>query len=226
MKKTFIVANWKSNKTEIEANSWLEEISKFRFEISNKEIIICPPFTFLLELKNGIKDKNLEFKLGGQNISQFDEGPYTGEMSAKQIKEFAEYVLVGHSERRKNFFETDEIVNAKIVQAFKNELTPIICVSNLEQAQAILNSVKGKTGFIVAYEPIFAIGSGTADTPENADKMAKNIKSILGNVFVLYGGSVTPVNINGFAKMSSIDGVLIGRASLDAKEFYEIIQNT
>ena len=166
------------------------------------------------------------FKLGGQNISQFDEGPYTGEMSAKQIKEFAEYVLVGHSERRKNFFETDEIVNAKILQAFKNGLAPIVCVSNLEQTQAIQNAVKGKTGLIVAYEPIFAIGSGTADTPENADKMAKSIKDILGEVFVLYGGSVTPVNINGFAKMSSIDGVLIGRASLDAKEFYEIIQNT
>ncbi len=227
MKKTFIVANWKSNKTILQAKEWFRTINNSQLAINKeeKEVIICPSFTLLPFVKESIVKSQLSIVVGAQDISQFDEGAYTGEVNGKQIKEYADYIIVGHSERRRNFSENDEIVNAKIAQALKNELTPIICVSSLKQAEAIQNAVKNNTQFIVAYEPLFAIGSGTADTPENADQMAKSIKNILGQIPVLYGGSVTANNIGSFTKMSNIDGVLIGKASLDAKEFSKILKN-
>lgn len=225
MKKAFIVANWKSNKTESEANSWLQRFKNYDLRIMNKEIIICPSFTLLSNLKSYILNFNSPIKLGAQDISQFDEGAYTGEVNGKEIRELAQFVIIGHSERRKNFSESDEVVNAKINQALKNGLTPIVCVSSLEQAKALDYKAQNKAQVIVAYEPLFAIGSGTSDTPENADQMARNIKNILGEIPVLYGGSVTPANISLFSKMPNIEGALIGKASLNVQEFYAIIQN-
>lgn len=225
MKKTFIVANWKSNMTSLEANSWLKDFNIQDLELIDKEIIICPPFTLLSDLKSYVIDHKLPVKIGAQDISPLDKGAYTGGINGQQLKEFAEFVIVGHSERRKNFSESEEIVNLKIDQAFKSGLVVIVCVSNLEQVKTLQEKAKGNSQLVIAYEPLFAIGSGIADTPENADQMARNVKNILGEIPVLYGGSVTSNNVGNFTKMPNIDGALIGKASLDPSEFLQIIKN-
>ncbi|MBI2028058.1 MAG: triosephosphate isomerase [Candidatus Levybacteria bacterium] len=228
MKKVFIVANWKSNKITKEARKWIEDLSNSNFNFMDfKEIIICPSFSLLSSVKLGIQEiigQKLKIKVGAQDISQFDEGAYTGGVNGRQIKELADYVIVGHSERRNNFGEDGKIVNEKISKALKYNLIPILCVSDMKQIHDS-RLVIHNSNFIVAYEPTFAIGTGTPDTPENADKMAKNIKEILGEIPVLYGGSVSKFNIKSFTQMSYIDGALVGRASLDVKEFATIIQN-
>jgi triosephosphate isomerase (TIM) len=223
IKKIFIVANWKSNMTESDAKNWLNGFKIEDVDLTSKEIIICPPFTLLLDLKSYFSNKS-SIKIGAQDISPMDEGAYTGGINGKQIREFAEFVIVGHSERRKNFSETEEMISLKIGQAFGSDLTVIVCVSNMEQAKA-LQKFKGNSQLIVAYEPLFAIGSGNADTPENADRAAKDIKNILGEIPILYGGSATSSNIGGFIKMPNVNGALIGRASLDPTEFLQIIKN-
>lgn len=211
MKRIFIVANWKSNKVCPELGEWVQQISN-----SNREIIICPSFTLLHELHSAIKKLNLSIKLGAQNISPFDEGAYTGEVNGKQIKEFADYVIIGHSERRQNFKETDEMLVKKVQMAQKYLLTPLFCIQ--DQDTFIPEGVK-----IVAYEPVKAIGTGNSDTPENAERIARVVKG-KGMQFVLYGGSVTSANVSNFTKMPSIDGVLVGGASLDASEFAKVVQ--
>lgn len=224
MKKILIVANWKSNKTELETKDWLSAIIDLKREnLENKEIIVCPPFTFLPDMKAFIDEQSLPIKLGAQDISPFDEGAHTGEINGRQIKEFADFVIVGHSERRKNFLESEDLLNKKIDKAFKYGLAVIACASNLEQIKTFQR--KEKCQLIVAYEPLFAIGTGLPDTPENADGMSLSIKDVLGNIPILYGGSVDSENISGFTKKPNIDGVLVGRASLNPKEFYAIIQN-
>ncbi len=232
MKRLFIVANWKSNKTLQQTEAWFAEFSPPAggFQFSNKEVIICPPFTLLPNLKSYLLNHKSAVRLGAQDISPFDEGAYTGEVNGTQIKEFADYVIIGHSERRKHFGETNEVVENKIIQAIKNNLTPIICVSSLTQisklkSQNYSSKLKnmGKT-MIIAYEPLFAIGSGKPDTPENANNMAKKIKEII-NVPVIYGGSVTDKNVLSFTSMPNIDGVLPGKASLDPQVFISLIVN-
>lgn len=217
MKHLFIVANWKSNKTAKEAEDWLNELKNANVDVVNKETIICPPFIPLYKLNSVIKELNLPIKLGAQDISPFDEGAYTGEVNGKQIKEFTDYVIIGHSERRQNFKETDEMLIKKVQMAQKYLLTPIFCIQ--DQDTFVPEGVK-----IVAYEPVAAIGTGNPDTPENAEKVAKAVKE-KGVQFVLYGGSVNTQNVSSFTSMESIGGVLVGNASLDAKEFAKIIQN-
>lgn len=237
MKKLFIVANWKSNKTIKDTEKWLhdfnEELKRKQLSFESKEIIIAPSFTLLEHAKYCLTNLKLTVKLSAQTISPFEEGAYTGEVSARQIKEFGDYVIVGHSERRKNFGEDDEMVNQKLDQTLKQELTPILCISNLQEVQK--SKVKSQNhnsklksydnSMIVAYEPLFAIGSGTPDTPENANEFAKSIKKELGEIPVLYGGSVTSDNVKSFTCMPHIDGVLVGGASLDPLEFLKIIKN-
>lgn len=220
MKKVFIISNWKSNKTESEAKEWLQELNDLQLTINKeeKEIIICPPFTLLSFVRQSIVKSQLSLAVGAQDISQFDEGAYTGEVNGKQIKQFADIVLIGHSERRINFKEDDKTLEEKVSMANKFELTPIYCVQNKDDK--VPSEVK-----IVAYEPISAIGTGNPDTPENADQVAKYLKDHTQVTAVLYGGSVTKNNVMEFTRMPNIDGVLVGGASLNAKEFYEIIQN-
>lgn len=223
MKKLYIVANWKSNKTVSEATEWIERFKIQESRIKNKEIVVCPSFTSLPVLKSLIMNHKSNIKLGAQDISPFDEGAYTGEISGKQIKEFADYCLVGHSERRKNFGEDEEIILQKIDQAIKSNIVPILCISDTNQIQ----NTKYKiliTKMIIAYEPLFAIGTGSPDTPENADKVASEIKKIT-DVPILYGGSVIEGNVQSFTKMPNIDGVLVGGASLDAQQFVSIFKN-
>lgn len=222
MKKAFIVANWKSNKTIPEVAEWFRTFNNLQLTI-NKQIIVCPSFTLLPFVKESIVKGQLSIIVGAQDISPFDEGAYTGEINEKQIKELAEYVIIGHSERRKNFSESDDLINKKIEQAINYGIIPIVCVSSLEQVKSL--KIEDGKKILIAYEPLFAIGSGNADTPENADQMARSIKDVLGEIPVLYGGSVTSNNVSEFSKMLNINGVLIGKASLDAQEFYKIIQN-
>ena len=225
MKKTFIIANWKSNITSSEATSWLESFDIEDLELADKKVIICPSFALLSDIKSYSLKNNSLVKIGAQDISPFGEGSYTGAVNGKQLKDFAEFVIVGHSERRKNFAESNDTVNLKIKKAFEYGLTPIICVSDLEQVKALQETTRTDNNFIIAYEPLFAIGSGTPDTPENADLMADKIKNIIEDIAVVYGGSVTSGNINNYSKMPNISGALVGKASLNPTEFLQIIKN-
>src|SRR3990167_1677538 len=198
MKKLYIVANWKANKTNLEAKEWLQEISNFNppagGQISNdkeKEVVVCPPVTLLSLMHDFVKQNDLSLYLGAQDVSPFGMGAYTGEVAAEQLKELAQYVIVGHSERRKNFHEDDEIIAKKVERAMTVGLEPILCVQGADTP--IPNGVH-----VVAYEPVFAIGTGTPDTPENANAVAKEIKNKHKDASLLYGGSVTSENVASF----------------------------
>jgi len=222
MKKLFIIGNWKSYKTVKETTVWFQELRNKNRElmIKNKEIILCVPFIFLSLAKDLIEKYDLPIKLGSQNISPFGEGKYTGEVNGKQIKEFADYVIIGHSERRNYFSENEVMISQKIEQAISSQLIPILCVSEVKQLQNIKNNMQD---IIIAYEPLFAIGSGTPDSPKNAEKISGEIQKKMHNSIVIYGGSVTAQNVNGFTSTPSISGVLPGGASLNAQEFVNII---
>ncbi len=219
MNNLFIVANWKSNKTLDEAKKWFDELDISQINLDGKEIIICPPFTLLSFLKEEIDKRNLPINLGAQDVSGFGSGSYTGEVSVEELREFTQYVIIGHSERRKNFHEDDSLLAQKVSMSLSSNLTPIFCVSSPDMF--IPQGVS-----LVAYEPLSAIGTGNADNPENADEVAAQIKKNNKQMTtVLYGGSVTPENVKSFTEMENIDGVLVGGASLDASSFSEIVQN-
>lgn len=221
MNKLFIVTNLKSNKNENEAKIWLEgfkKIKEIEGSLLEKEIVVCPSFTELSLFKSFTLENNLPVKLGAQNVSPFDEGAYTGEVNAKQIRDYSDYVLIGHSERRNNFNESQDQLSQKVEVSLKYGLTPIFCVQG--SGNKIPNGIK-----ILAYEPLFAIGSGNPDTPQNADKVAKEYLSNSNDYHILYGGSVTSDNVSSFTKMENINGVLVGGAGLDFEEFIKIIEN-
>lgn len=219
MKKLFIVANWKANIAVSQANNWL---GRFKIEDSgfkNKEIVICPPFILLPILKSYIINHKSSIKLGAQDVSPFPKGAYTGEVAAEQLGEFVTHVIIGHSERRQYFKESDQMLFNKVDMAVENHLEPIFCVQDV-------HAVIPKEVRIVAYEPIFAIGTGNPDTPKSADSVAEALKQKYSSVkYVLYGGSVTEKNVYSFTSMSNIDGVLVGGASLDPVAFSRIITN-
>lgn len=222
MKKLFIIGNWKSNKTSQEARAWAEGFSHVFKKQEDKEVIVCPSFSVLPTFHYFVLSAKMQIVIGAQDVSPYDEGSYTGEVNAKQIKETAVYVLIGHSERRKYFSETNDMVNKKIKNAVDGGLIPIVCVSEVGQVQKDWSVFQEK--LLIAYEPLFAIGSGNADTPENANAIAKQIKEIV-RVPILYGGSVTEKNVASFTKMGDIDGVLVGKASLDPHTFASLIIN-
>ena len=225
MKKLFIIANWKANKTEEETLIWLNEIKELLAEKpsygeGDKEIVVCPPFTLLPILSKFIKSNQLPIRVGSQDISIFGQGAYTGEVTAAMLHDFVSFCIIGHSERRKNFNETDEIVSKKVEMAKGAGFLPIVCVQSEETPVP-------EGSAIVAYEPIFAIGTGQPDTPEDAEKVAKNIKVKYPFVqHVLYGGSVNGEDVKSFTQMPSVDGVLVGGASLIAAKFLQIIENS
>lgn len=217
MKNLIIAGNWKSNMTKVEAKDWLEKLSLESIP-EHLEVIIFSPFTLLDMISSYIKVNNLSIKLGSQNVSRFPKGAHTGEIYANQIKEFADYTLIGHSERRNTFGETDEIVNKKIEAARNVGLKTIVCVSNQDQ----LKSVSSDT--IVAYEPIEAIGSGNPDLPKDVADMALKLKEIK-NSKLIYGGSVNSDNIRNYIELDNIDGALIGMDSLNVDSFIKNIKN-
>ncbi len=220
MGKTVIVANWKSNMELAEADTWLRKFhdASGKVAFSEKEVIICPPFTVMAFLAEWIKKSGLPISLGAQNLSPFPKGAYTGEVSAEQVSEIASYVLIGHSERRKYFHEDDQMLQNKVDMALASGLQSIFCVQGVEDSIP-----KGVVH--VAYEPVFAIGTGEPDSPENAGSTARSIKETFGVHTVLYGGSVTAANVHSFTSTEDIHGVLVGSASLDPEVFSSIVAN-
>lgn len=221
MSQVFIVANLKSFQIESEAKKWLEEfreIKNYETQFENKKIIICPVFTLLPLFSSFVKENSLPIDLGAQDVSPFDQGAYTGEVNAKQLKDFCNYVLIGHSERRSNFNETEDVLTKKTELSIKYGLIPIFCIQH--DSTYIPQGIN-----VVAYEPTFAIGSGKPDTAENADLISSSVNSREKKYKILYGGSVNAQNVGSFTKKENISGVLIGGASLDVKEFIEIIKN-
>lgn len=219
----YIIGNWKSNKDSREVTIWFETFAKLykknkTGKLNNLKVIICPSFVQLVQAKQLVISHNLPIKLGAQDVSPFANGPYTGEVSATQLKELVEYVVIGHSERRNNFQENGGLLVQKVVMAIKERLKPIFCIQGPKTT--IPPGVS-----IAAYEPVWAIGSGTAETPENAAKIARQVKQNKLANLVVYGGSVTPENVCGFLAGSSIDGILAGGVSLDPVKFWQIIVN-
>ncbi len=217
MKDLLIVANWKSNKTSKDTLNFFEKFALSPDFPTNIKVVICPSYLSVPTASAFVKEKNLNLEIGVQNISPFEVGAYTGEVAAELAREFATYAIIGHSERRKNFGETDQMLADKVSLCLGFGLTPIFCVPNAETA--IPEQVK-----IVAYEPIEAIGTGEPDTPENAEKVGEKIRQNHPGVEkVLYGGSVIADNVDSFVKMPGIDGVLVGGASLTAESFLMLI---
>jgi len=227
--KSLIVANWKCNPAALkEAKTLFNSVEKGIKNIRNAEMVICPPFVYLSELKR-MKNKRSKIKLGGQDVFWENAGAYTGEVSPEMLKDSgAEYVIVGHSERRKYQKETDEAINKKLKAALSVGLKAILCVDNVSQIKKDLNGLTGNLllNLVIAYEPIFAIGTGKACSVERAEKMRMSIKEKLNkkNIPVLYGGSVNSQNAAGYLEKGGFQGLLIGGASLKIEEFSGIIR--
>ncbi len=248
MRTPLVAANWKMNKTVEEARSLVYSMSARLREIKGVEKVLCPPFTALLAVHAQLEGSDLG--LGAQNMYWEEKGAYTGEISPLMVKELCQYVIIGHSERRLYFGETDETVNRRIRAAQKFDLTPIFCVGEtLEQyeskqtADVVARQIKRgladiEAAFaprvVVAYEPVWAIGTGKASSGENANGVVGNVirsslREMYGNeiaqaVRVLYGGSVTGANAAEFFGQPEIDGALVGGASLKPDDFIAITQ--
>lgn len=220
MKNIWIIANWKSNKTIAEALEWISQVGPELPRQENLRVVVCPTFSCLSEVKKAVTVGGFPLMVGSQDLSIFSQGPYTGEESASLLKDLVSISIIGHSERRQNFSETDEMVAKKVQQAMENSITPLVCVQG--ENNPVPEDCK-----LVAYEPIFAIGTGNPDTPENANIMAKTLREKKSaDLEVLYGGSVTHENIKSFLNQENLSGVLIGRASLDAGEFVRIVKGS
>lgn len=215
-KNIWIIANWKSNKTIAEALEWINQVGSNIPENNNIKVVVCPTFTALSEVKKAVSESNYPITISSQDISPFDIGAYTGEEAAEILKQFVDMTLIGHSERREHFGDTDQTVEEKVKMALSSGITPLVCIQGTDTP--VPDGCK-----LVAYEPMFAIGTGTPDTPENAEEVALEVKTKTGTE-VLYGGSVDVQNVNNFLKMKDISGVLIGKASLDPNEFIKIIE--
>jgi triosephosphate isomerase len=247
MRTPIIAGNWKMNTTVAEAVELVNEMRKGLDEIKGVEKVVCPPFVSLAAIKNLIKGSSI--KLGAQNLYFEEKGAYTGEVSPLMLAGLCEFVIIGHSERRQYFSETDEIVNKKIKAALKTGLKPILCIGErLEEneagktAEVVTGQLKSSLagidypdGFIIAYEPVWAIGTGKAATGKQANEtiglIRRNISEMYGeqaaqDVRILYGGSVTAANTAEFMQQSEIDGALVGGASLKANEFLSIVRQT
>jgi len=234
-----IAANWKMNKTPKETKEYLETFLRLIEGVDdNVEILICPPFTSLCIAWDILKGSKV--KLGAQNCHYEQKGAFTGEISLDMLKELGvSYVIVGHSERRWIFGETDELINKKVIACLEKGIRPILCVgekieereagmtlkvieSQLKLALSGLDEVSERID--IAYEPVWAIGSGNPATPEDAQLVHSFIKELLGKVRVLYGGSVNPQNAGEFLSMPDVDGLLVGGASLDPSSFAQIVK--
>lgn len=225
-KNIWIIANWKSNKTISEALEWVSQVGSKIPKQDNLKVVVCPTFSALSEIKKAITVGNFPLLLGAQDLSPFGKGAYTGEEPAELLKQLISLVILGHSERRHNFSETDEMVVKKTEQALGNNVTPLVCVQDEETPVP-------EGCQLITYEPIWAIstgltntpGVGKADTPEDANKVASFFKQKYGTELeVIYGGSVDSGNVKDFVIQENINGVLVGKASLDAEEFIKICQ--
>jgi triosephosphate isomerase len=219
----YIIGNWKSNKTVDEAVTWMTDFrtlyKKQPFDNKKVHVILCPSDIHLTTLRSMIQLSQLPIHLGMQNLSFFESGAYTGEVAAAQAHDLVNYAIIGHSERRKYFGETDEKLIDKVKQAKESGIEPVYCVQEGHM------SVPEHVSF-VAYEPVWAIGTGKPATPEQAEEAAKKLLQSSGReLVVIYGGSVTDENVKDYAKLENVSGVLPGGASLKADAFYRMILN-
>lgn len=248
MRRNIVAGNWKMNKNFAEADDLINSIEETlrQYDTTDVDIIVCPPFPYLELVSDVSEDAN--FFVGAQNVAKFDNGAYTGEISASMLKSMAvDYCIVGHSERRKYFFETNKDIAQKIDLLLKEDITPIICVGeSLEEREAnkhfeIIRQQVEEGIFhlkaedmqrcIIAYEPVWAIGTGKTATKEQAQEIHAFIRGLIvekynddvaQEVSILYGGSCNPKNASELFSMKDVDGGLIGGASLKAKDFIEI----
>ncbi|WP_270167484.1 triose-phosphate isomerase [Paenibacillus sp. SYP-B4298] len=247
MRKPIIAGNWKMFKTVSEAESFLAEV-KGKAEVEGVDSVICAPYIALPALTAAAAGSSIG--IGAQNLHFEDNGAYTGEISGVMLKDLkVSYVIIGHSERRAYFAETDEIVNKKVHAAFKHGLTPIVCVGEkLEEREAgetknVCNvqttaafeglSAEQAAQVVIAYEPIWAIGTGKSSTAEDAEDVIAYIRGVVAGLYgqetadavrIQYGGSVKPANIKEYMAQPNIDGALVGGASLEPASYIELVQ--
>lgn len=248
IRKYLIAGNWKMNKTGSEGSDLINEINVALGKQTDVGVAVCPPFTALESCAKALEDSNVQ--LGAQNMHPKSEGAYTGEVSPVMLRSlFCTYVILGHSERREYFEESDAFINEKVIAALDSSLKPILCVGEtLEQREAnetfavvkeqLVGGLKGVTAdaaenLVIAYEPVWAIGTGKTATPEMAQEVHKMIRDELANLLgtgaaakirILYGGSMKPENASALMDQADIDGGLIGGASLKAKSFVELVE--
>jgi triosephosphate isomerase (TIM) len=248
MRKPIIAGNWKMHKTLSEATSFLNEVKSIVPSSEKVDSVICAPALFLERLVDGAK--GTEVRIGAQNMHFEESGAFTGEVSAPALADLGvQYVIIGHSERREMFNETDESVNKKTLAAFKHGITPIVCCGEtLEQREAgetntlvgdqVKKALVGLTDeqvkqTVIAYEPIWAIGTGKSSTAEDANEVCAHIRQVVADnysnevaaaVRIQYGGSVKPGNIAEYMAQPDIDGALVGGASLEADSFVQLLE--
>jgi len=249
-RKLIIAGNWKMNKTVAEA---LDLVSDLKIELANVkevDVVVCPPFTALSEVSKTILDSNI--RLGAQNMSENNVGAFTGEIAAVMLKEFStRYVILGHSERRQYQKETDALISKKALAVHAASLKPIVCVGETlaereggQMEKVLETQVRGSlaglskeqaTETIIAYEPVWAIGTGKTATTQQAQDAHAFIRGILAKMFdenvakkvrIQYGGSVKPSNARELMSQPDVDGALVGGASLEARSFADIIKNS
>jgi len=243
MRKPIIAANWKMHKTESEAKEFAEAFKPL-VKGAGSEVVVCGPFTLLSTLKTAFSGSNVA--VGAQNVHFEEKGAFTGEISASMVKEFARYVIIGHSERRKIFHESDEMLNKKVKKALEHGLEVIFCVGETlderekgvttavieQQIRLGLHGVSDLSHVSIAYEPVWAIGTGKTATPEQAEEVHAGIRRLIADMYglqpaadirILYGGSVKPDNAKELMAKEDIDGALVGGAALDAKSFAGIV---
>jgi triosephosphate isomerase len=250
MARTPLMAgNWKMNLNHQEAVALVQKLAwtlaDKKHDFAATEVVVCPPFTDIRSVQTLVDGDQLALRYGAQDVSTADSGAYTGEISASMLAKLGcSYVIVGHSERRQHHAETDEVVNAKAGKALAASMTPIVCVGEglevrqegrhvahtLEQVEGSLAGFDAEqvAGLVVAYEPVWAIGTGEVATPDDAQEVCAAIRARIGEqwgeaagdgVRILYGGSVKAANIAGIMAQRDVDGALVGGASLDAEEF-------
>ena len=247
MRIPLIAGNWKMNTTVTDAEAFVQDLLDRLDRIKGVEKLLCPPFVSLVAINMMLQDSSI--KLGAQNMYFEAKGAYTGEISPLMLAGLCEFVILGHSERRWYFGETDEIVNKKVEAALGNGIKPILCVGErLEENEAgktqevinrqveiALDSIKPASDLVIAYEPVWAIGTGKAASSEGAAATIKFIRNIVAKLWnkdvaqdlrILYGGSVTSENVAEFVSQPEIDGALVGGSSLKAEEFLGIVNQT
>ena len=242
---TTIVGNWKMNSTAEEAHSLASAIRDGLAGISGVQVAVCPPFTSVQAVGRLLEGSGIG--VGAQNMHHEASGAYTGEVSPEMVAELCDYVILGHSERREHFGETDEGVRLKVAAALESGLKAIVCVGERLEAReagdaeavvgnqlsAALEGVSSSEGLLVAYEPIWAIGTGRAATAADAQAMMAHVRSLLSRQFgaagayvpLLYGGSVTDENVGDLVGQPDVDGALVGGASLKADVFVRLVRN-
>ncbi len=248
LRKKLIAGNWKMNKTSADAAVLAQEIVAAVGKTNDVDIVVCPPFTSLDSVGKALEGSSI--KLGGQNMHHEASGAYTGEISAQMLRSYyAGYVILGHSERRTYFKESDAFINQKVIAALKSELKPILCVGETlvereggdtlkvvqTQTEQGLEGVSKEqaTSLVIAYEPVWAIGTGKVATTEQAQEVHAFIRSLLTKLYgeaiaqkirILYGGSMKPANAPELLTQKDIDGGLIGGAALEARSFVELVK--